>query len=72
MAKYLVKVGFNYPPNRRAEVGDTITDAPAKSIKWLREQGVIELVDTDVPIVDGLDDADPADDVVSPIPAEKE
>lgn len=45
MPKYLVKVGLNYPPERRAEAGDIVEDLPAKSIKWLREQGVIELLD---------------------------
>lgn len=45
MPKYLVKVGLNYPPDRRAEAGDVVEDLPSKSIKWLREQGVIELLD---------------------------
>lgn len=45
MPKYLVKVGLNYPPDRRAEAGDVVEDLPAKAIKWLRDQGVIELVD---------------------------
>lgn len=45
MAKYLAKVGLDYPPNKRVEAGDVVDDLPSKSIKWLREQGLIELVD---------------------------
>lgn len=58
MAKYRVTVGMDYPPNKRAEAGDVVSDLPPKSIKWLREQGLIELVDgkeVDVPV----EDADP-------------
>lgn len=46
MPKYLVKAGLDYPPNRRAEEGSIVDDLPAKSIKWLREQGLIELLDS--------------------------
>lgn len=65
-AKYLVKVGMNYPPNdRRAEIGDIVDDLPAKSIRSLREQGVIVQVDAKGNTVDATDDdlsadADPA------------
>lgn len=45
MPKYLVKTGLEYPPNRRVEAGEIVDDIPSKSIKWLREQGLIELVD---------------------------
>lgn len=45
MPKYKVLVGIDYPPNRRAEAGDVVDDIPSKSIKWLREQGIIELAD---------------------------
>ena len=45
MPKYKVLVGIDYPPNRRAEIGDIVEDIPSKSIKWLREQGIIELAD---------------------------
>lgn len=41
MAKYMLLVGLDYPPDRRAEAGDVVTDLPAKSIKWLREDGII-------------------------------
>ena len=45
VATYRVLTGISYPPSRRAEAGDLVSDLPAKSVKWLREQGYIELVD---------------------------
>lgn len=45
MPKYLVKTGLEFPPERRVEAGEITEDIPAKSIKWLREQGLIELLD---------------------------
>ena len=42
MAKYRVLQGIDYPPNKRAEVGDVVEDLPATSIKWLLESGAIE------------------------------
>lgn len=45
MPKYKVLKGIDYPPNKRAEVGDVVEDLPSQSIKWLREQGIVELVD---------------------------
>ena len=60
MPKYLVKTGLEFPPNRRVEAGEVIDDVPSKSIKWLREQGLIELVDSsgksvDAPIVEEVE-----------------
>jgi hypothetical protein len=60
MPKYLVKTGLEFPPNRRVEAGEVIDDVPSKSIKWLREQGLIELVDSsgksvDAPIVEKVE-----------------
>ena len=43
MAKYKVLVGLDYS-GKRAEPGVVVDDLPAKSIKWLREQGLIVLV----------------------------
>lgn len=42
MARYRVLQGIDYPPNKRAEVGDTVDDLPANSIKWLVDTGAIE------------------------------
>lgn len=44
MPKYRALTGIEYN-NRRLEAGDLADDIPAKSIKWLREQGLIEQVD---------------------------
>lgn len=44
MAQYRALVGIEIPPDRYVKAGE-ITDAiPAKSIKWLQEQGYIEPV----------------------------
>jgi len=45
VARYRVNQGIDYPPNKRAEVGDIVDDLPASAIKWLVADGVIELVD---------------------------
>lgn len=42
MAKYRVLQGIDYPPNKRAEIGDVVEDLPPTSIKWLLESGAIE------------------------------
>lgn len=51
MAKYRVLVGIDYA-SRRVEAGEIVDDIPAKSIKWLREQCLIEPVDSKGVIVD--------------------
>ena len=45
MAKYKVLVGIDYPPHKRAEVGDVVDDLPGGSVKWLVEGGYIESID---------------------------
>ena len=44
MAKfeYEVLVGIDYPPNKRAEAGDMVSDLPKDSIPWLLESGIIK------------------------------
>jgi len=44
MAKfeYEVLVGIDYPPNKRAEAGDIVSDLPKDSITWLLESGIIK------------------------------
>lgn len=44
-AAYRALVGIDYPPNRRAEAGDVITDLPGAAIKGLVADGSIERVD---------------------------
>jgi hypothetical protein len=42
MAQYRVLKGIDYPPNKRAEVGDVVNDLAPSSVKWLLEIGAIE------------------------------
>ena len=44
MARYKVLTGLTYG-NKTVEAGDIVDDIPSKSIKWLREQNLIEQVD---------------------------
>ena len=46
MATYKIIQGID-TPNGRIEAGETVADSdiPSKSIKWLREAGIIELAD---------------------------
>lgn len=46
---YIARVGLNYPTAKgeaRVEAGEKITDLPAKSAAWLRDQGLIESADS--------------------------
>ena len=45
MARYRVLQGIDYPPNKRAEIDEVVTDIPATSIPWLVESGIIEDAD---------------------------
>lgn len=42
MAQYRALVGIDIPPDRRVEAGEVTDAIPAKSAKWLLEQGYIE------------------------------
>jgi hypothetical protein len=42
MAQYRVLQGIDYPPNKRAEIGDVVNDLAPSSVKWLLEVGAIE------------------------------
>ncbi len=42
MAQYRVLQGIDYPPNKRAEAGQVVSDLPPSSVKWLLESGIIE------------------------------
>lgn len=45
MTQYRVLVGIDYPPNKRAEIGDVVNDLPGGAIKDLLKDGFIEPVD---------------------------
>lgn len=53
MSKYRVLVGLDYPPGKRAEAGDVVTDLPEKSVKWLTKQGLVEPAGSPEPAKDG-------------------
>jgi hypothetical protein len=57
---YIARVGLNYPTAKgevRIEAGEKITDLPAKSAAWLRDQGLIESADgKNADPVEGSDD----------------
>ena len=44
MPSYKVLTGIDYD-GRRAEPGSIITDLPARSVKWLLEQGIVEAIE---------------------------
>ena len=43
MPSYKANVGIDFP-EKRVEAGSIIDDVPAKSVKWLVEQGYIEII----------------------------
>jgi hypothetical protein len=55
MARYKVLVGLDYS-GKRADTGMIVDDLPAKSIKWLREQGMIVLVSGKEDIVEDVEE----------------
>lgn len=44
MATHRALVGIDYPPNKRVEAGDTVTDLPGDAVKWLLADGYVEVV----------------------------
>ena len=42
MTQYRALTGIDYPPDKRVEAGDMVSDLPEKSAKWLLDQGLIE------------------------------
>lgn len=46
MPKYrILNALISYPPNKNAYAGDIVDDLPTKSVKWLLEDGHIELAE---------------------------
>ena len=39
---YEVLAGIDYPPNKRAEAGDQVSDLPESAIPWLLSSGIIK------------------------------
>ncbi len=46
MPQYRALVGIDYPPNKRAEADDIISDLPEKDATWLLASGFIEALDS--------------------------
>jgi hypothetical protein len=49
VATYRVLRGIDYPPSRRAEAGDIVSDIPERSVKWMIASGVIAEVEAPKP-----------------------
>jgi hypothetical protein len=45
---YRALTGLSYPPDKRVEAGDIVSDLPEKSALWLLKDGFIEEVDKPV------------------------
>lgn len=45
MPSYRALTGLNYPPSKRVEAGDIVSDLPEKSALWLLKDGFIEEID---------------------------
>lgn len=55
---FIARVGLNYPTangEARVEAGEKITDLPAKSVAWLRDQGLIEAAGKSATVEEGDD-----------------
>jgi hypothetical protein len=50
MAQYRVLAGIDYPPNKRVEIGDLVSDLPTSAIKNLLDIGAIESTDKKIEI----------------------
>lgn len=44
MTQYRAVVGIDYPPNKRVEAGELVSDLPEKSAVWLLANNLIEEV----------------------------
>jgi hypothetical protein len=42
VASYRALTGLNYPPDKRVEAGQIVSDLPEKSVSWLLKEGFIE------------------------------
>lgn len=45
MTQYRALVGIDYPPNKRVEADEIVSDLPGNAIKWLLDGGYIEPLD---------------------------
>lgn len=70
MPSYRALTGLNYPPDKRVEAGDIVSDLPEKSVPWLLKDGFIEDVDKSAkkPAPSSSKTPPPAEPVFSPAP----
>jgi len=50
--KYEVLAGIDYPPNKRAEAGDLVSDLPETAIPWLLSSGIIKEAESSKSVID--------------------
>ena len=62
---YKVLQGIDYPPNKRAEAGDVVSDLPKEAISWLIESGSVVRVTGEEPVVEPA--AEPVEEVVEEV-----
>lgn len=72
--EYKVLQGIDYPPAKRAEIGDVVSDLPKESISWLIACGAIistsKVADADQPVLEPVaEDITPLEIVIE-APAE--
>jgi len=74
MAQYRTLVGIEYPPNKRVEAGEVVSDLPANAIKWLLESNAIETLDGKKPAKEETPKAEPVTkiDLADGVSAEEE
>ena len=59
MTQYRALTGIDYPPDKRVEAGDMVSDLPEKSAKWLLDQGLIEPSDGKTPKAEPVIEIEP-------------
>lgn len=57
MATHRALVGIDYPPNKRVEAGETVTDLPGDAVKWLIADGCIEVAKAGAPASEPIEPA---------------
>lgn len=69
--EYKILQGLDYPPNKRAEIGDVVSDLPKESISWLIASGVIAPVNETssekvvADVIEALSNDEPLKDVIT-------
>lgn len=67
MAQYRALVGIDYPPNKRVEAGEVVSDLPGDAIKWLLEDGLIEDSSKPAKKIETVVEETPVVEIVEPV-----